>query len=113
MTKRNRPHELKIYLNDDELLILKTKMEKAGITSKSYYIRTLILYGLVYQVDMSYLRDYETSISKIGVLINQIAYKANSTNSIYAEDVNRLKEYMTKIWQLQTSMLLQKPSLNQ
>ena len=51
MAKRERQNELKIYLNNDEQYILEQKFEISGMKSKSSFIRHLILYGYVYDVD--------------------------------------------------------------
>ena len=45
-------------------------------------------------------------IQKIGVNINQIAHRVNSTDTIYARDIEELKEGLARIWQLQRSNLL-------
>ena len=48
---RTRKNELKIYLSDNEKYILDRKVELSKRKSASDYIRTLILFGFVYDVD--------------------------------------------------------------
>ena len=58
MANRERKNELKIYLSDDEQYILEQKAKASGMKSKSTFLRRLILYGFVYDIDYSDLRDY-------------------------------------------------------
>ncbi len=113
MPNRSRTHELKVFLNDDEYRILLGKTKLSGMPSKSAFIRQLIIEGVVYDVDYSYLREYNYQLGKIGNNINQIAHKANSTDSIYKADIDKLKEDMENIWRLQRSMLSKQPFLTQ
>ena len=58
MANRERRNELKIYLSDDEQYILEQTVKASGMKSKSTFLRRLILYGFVYDIDYSDLRDY-------------------------------------------------------
>ncbi len=81
--------------------------------SRSAFIRQMIIEGIVYEVDYSYLREYNYQLGKIGNNINQIAHKVNTTGSIYKSDIDQLKKEMEQLWQLQKSMLSQQPFLTQ
>ena len=113
MTNRERQNELKVYLNDDEQYILEHKWKLSNMKSKSAFIRHMILYGYVYDVDYEYLREYNTLLSHISGSLNQIAKRINSTENVYEDDINEVKELMKKVWQLQKSMLSKQPSIKQ
>ena len=49
--------------------------------SMSAFLRKLILYGYVYDVDYSYLRNYNTELGHISSNLNQIAKRVNSTGN--------------------------------
>lgn len=83
---RTRKNELKIYLSDNEKYILDRKVELSKRKSASDYIRTLILFGFVYDVDYSYLKQYNETLGKISGNLNQIAKRINSTGNVYEED---------------------------
>ena len=57
MANRNRTNPVQFYLSDDEQYILNTKFKASGMKSMSAFLRKLILYGYVYDVDYSYLRN--------------------------------------------------------
>ena len=61
MANRERKNELKIYLSDDEQYILEQKVKASGMKSKSAFLRRQILYGFVYDIDYSELREYNAA----------------------------------------------------
>ena len=109
MANRKRTNPVQFYLDDDEQYILVEKFRLSGMKSKSAFLRKLILYGYVYDVDYSYLRNYNTELGRISSNLNQIAKRVNSTGNIYKEDINEVKELMNKVWRTQKSMLSKQP----
>ena len=53
MANRNRTNPMQFYLSDDEQYILTTKFKASGMKSISAFLRMLVLYGYVYDVDYS------------------------------------------------------------
>ena len=97
MANRNRTNPVQFYLSDDEQYILNTKFKASGMKSMSAFLRKLILYGYVYDVDYSYLRNYNTELGRI------------SSRNIYQEDIDEVKELMNEVWHTQKSMLSKQP----
>ena len=109
MANRKRTNPVQFYLNDDEQYILDEKFRVSGMKSKSAFLRKLILYGYVYDMDYSYLRNYNTELGRISSNLNQIAKRINSTGNIYQEDMDEVKELMNEVWRTQKSMLSKQP----
>lgn len=109
MKNRTRKNVLYLRLSDDEMRILNAKTKLSGMSSRSSFLRQLIIEGLVYDVDYSYLREYNAQLGKIGGNINQIAKRINETRSIYQTDINEIQKEMDKLWQLQKSMVSRQP----
>lgn len=109
MANRKRTNPVQFYLDDDEQYILDEKFRVSGMKSKSAFLRKLILYGYVYDVDYSYLRNYNTELGRISSSLNQIAKRINSTGNIYQEDIDEVKELMNEVWRTQKSMLSKQP----
>ncbi len=105
MTKREHKNELKIFMSDNEQYILEQKVKISGMKSKSTFLRRLILYGFVYDIDYSDLRDYNATLGKISGNLNQIAKRMNVTGNVYKADAEEVKKLMNKIWYTQKSML--------
>ena len=113
LANRTRTNRNEFHLNDDEQYILDEKFNLSGMKSKSAFLRKLILYGYVYDVDYSYLRNYNTELGRISSSLNQIAKRINSTDHIYQEDMDEVKELMNEVWRTQKSMLLKQPLIKQ
>ena len=113
LANRTRTNRNEFHLNDDEQYILDEKFKLSGMKSKSAFLRKLILYGYVYDVDYSYLRNYNTALGRISSSLNQIAKRINSTNHVYQEDMDEVKELMNEVWRTQKSMLLKQPLIKQ
>lgn len=113
LANRTRTNRNEFHLNNDEQYILDEKFKLSGMKSKSAFLRKLILYGYVYEVDYSYLRNYNTELGRISSSLNQIAKRINSTNHIYQEDMDEVKELMNEVWRTQKSMLLKQPLIKQ
>ena len=109
MANRTRIHRNEVYLDDKEQFILEAKFKESKMKSKAAFLRKLILFGFVYDVDYSYLRNYNTELGRISKSLNQIAKRINSTNHIYQEDIDEVKELMNQVWHTQKSMLSKQP----
>lgn len=104
MANRERKHQVIVYLSDDEMRLLEQRCELNKM-NKSQVIRDLIIFGFNYYVDYGNLNKTIEELNAIGKNINQIAAKANKTNSIYKSDIETLQKDMKEIWQSLISML--------
>lgn len=101
------------YLSDEEARIFDAKIEKVGNISRSDFLRQLILYGCIYEIDTTYLREYINQISAIGNNINQITRNANINQYISKEEIEKTQKGVDELRQLLKSILSKNPSLNQ
>ena len=111
--KRNRKNAILLYLSDDEKNLLEAKWKLSGLPSKASFIRNLIVYGFVYDIDYSELKQYNTALSQINNNMNQIARKANTYDMATKEDIKKVKEMMDELWHIQRSMLSKQPLIRQ
>ena len=81
--------------------------------SKSAFLRRQILYGFVYGIDYSELREYNVTLGKISGNLNQIAKRMNATGNVYKADVEEVKKLMKQVWDTQKAMLSKQPSMKQ
>ena len=105
METRERKHRITLRLSEEEYRILREKMKECDYRDMSQTLRHLIVYGFLYEVDYSYLRENNIALGRIGTNINQIAHKVNETGSVFQSDIDDLRKEMDEIWQLQRSML--------
>lgn len=109
MANRERKNQMKFYASDEEKKLINDKMETAGISNFGAYARKMMIDGQIFNIDNSPLREAGPLLSRSSSNINQIAKRVNSTNSIYKEDIDEIKELMNEIWQLQKSILSSLP----
>ena len=87
-------------------------MELSKRKSASDCIRTLILFGFVYDVDYSYLRQYNETLGKISGNLNQIEKRISSTGNVYGEEMEEVKAIMDEVWKTQKAMLKTQPLIH-
>ena len=89
---RKRNFQIKFYVDEEELAFIKYKMTKAGIKNQSEYLRQMAVYGKTVYLDFSDLRPIYNEINKIGVNLNQVARIANTTGTLYRNDIADLRD---------------------
>lgn len=104
---RIRSHEIKIRATDYEYMLIKERKEKSGADSLNEYILKAAIDGYIINVDYSDFKQLIFELNKIGVNINQIAHKVNSTNQVYQTDMDELQDNMKLIWKLIRAKLQQ------
>ena len=112
MANRRRTNPVQFYLNDEEQIIFDEKFRLSKIRSKSDFLRQMILYGYVYDIDYSYLRDYNVELGRISSSLNQIAKRVNTTDNLYQEDMDEIKKLMQQVWHTQKCMLSKQPLMH-
>ena len=107
MAQRFRQRKIYFYLSDEELERLNEKTRKLGIINRSNYIRKMILDGYVVHLDLKEIREMVSLLRRISNNLNQYAKVANSTGSIYAEDIRDLQSKQDELWQMMKKFLRQ------
>ena len=69
MEKRTRQNQFILRLSDDEQYILEEKFKASGMKSKSSFLRHLIIYGYVYDIDYSELREYNAALAAVQMFL--------------------------------------------
>ena len=89
-----------IRLSEEELKQLQEKAEKKGM-KESQYLRMLITNRpRDYPEIQDEIARLNNEINHIGVNINQIAKKVNTTGDLYPEEMQELKEMVKEIWHI-------------
>ena len=106
MDGRKRTVQVKFRVTEAERDLILEKMKLIPTNNMAAYLRKIAIDGYIVQVDHSDIRAMTAEIQKIGVNINQIARRVNSTGSVYQEDIDELKGALDEIWRLQRLSLL-------
>lgn len=103
--KRKRSIVLNFRVTEDEKTLILAKKRYCGFRSLEAYLRQAAVYEKINLYDFAEIKKMNKEINTIGVNINQIAARLNSTGNIYEEDITFLKEKVEEIWRLQKSIL--------
>ena len=106
MANRKRKIQLKIWVDEEEKELIQAKMKQLGTSQIGAYLRKMAIDGYVINFDTTDIKPFSKKLQKIGRNINQIAKRVNSTNSIYREDMEEIRERQKEIWLLQRRILL-------
>ena len=105
MANRTRKIVLRVPVTPEEQELIRQKMALLHTRNFSAYARKMLIDGYVVHIDTTDIRAQTAELQKIGVNINQIARRINSTGAVYAQDVEDIKGALAQIWQLQRSIL--------
>jgi len=103
---RKREIMLRFRVTEDERDLIYKKMRLLHTNNLAAYMRKIAIDGYILAVDNSDIKAMTAEIQKIGVNINQIAKRVNSTTRIYEQDITEIKEALEEIWRLQRLSLL-------
>ena len=106
MNGRKRAVQVKFRVTEEEKALIEEKMKLIPTRNMAAYLRKIAIDGYIIQVDHSDIKAMTAEIQKIGVNINQIARRVNSTGSVYQDDIDELKGALDEIWRLQRLSLL-------
>ena len=105
MTNRTRKIVLRVPVTPEERELIRQKMALLHTRNFSAYARKMLIDGYVVHIDTTDIRAQTAELQKIGVNVNQIARRINSTGTMYAQDIEDIKGALAKIWQLQRYIL--------
>ena len=91
---------MRLAVTDDEKNLIEEKMKILGTRNCGTYERNRLIDGYIIKVDYSEQRKLAAEVNKIGVNINQICKRINSTDRVYSEDVAELRKRMDEVWKL-------------
>ena len=100
MPDRTRPIRKEICLNEQELSVVRHKMNQLGTRNFGAYARKMLIDGYIIKVDYTEQKKLAAAVNKIATNINHVRRRINSTGHFYDADVAELKERMDDVWEL-------------
>lgn len=87
---RQRPIQVKFFVDEKELNLIKQKMEQMGTDNMSAYLRKIAIDGYIVNLDMPELRELASKMKRISNSENQIAKQLNTAGNIYEVDIEEI-----------------------
>jgi hypothetical protein len=102
MEKQNRKRSVQLLfrVTEKEKGLIQEKMRLLHTNNLAAYLRKIAIDGYIIAVDNSDLKAIAAEMQKIGVHINQMARRVNSTSRIYEQDFIELQRKVDEIWRL-------------
>lgn len=102
---RTRNNQINFYLSDEELKILKKKVEKSKL-SQSDYLRNCILNKPI--ISFGDTKVFLFELKKIGNNLNQLTRAVNQGKINCKNELDTLIKEVEKLWQLLKSLKVEK-----
>jgi len=96
---------IRVKLTKDDRRRIREKMEEAGITNMSAYIRKMAIDGYLVKLDMSDMNEVARLLRINSNNINQYAKRANESGSIYLEDIREIQNQQERLWESMKKIL--------
>lgn len=100
MPGRARPIRKEICLNEQELSLIRHKMNQLGTCNFGAYARKMLIDGYIIKVDYTEQKKLAAAVSHAAANINQVCRRINQTGRFYAVDIAELKARQEEIWSL-------------
>ena len=105
MAKRKRNIQI-LFCVPRRKKLIRRKMIESKTKNMGAYLRKMAIDGYIVNTDTTPLKKQYEEMHKIGVNINQIAKKVNSTGDLYPEEKQELKEMVKELWRILRSSQL-------
>lgn len=112
MANRNRPIQVKFRVTPEERALIDKRMEQVGTMNMAAYLRKMAIDGYVVKLELPELRDMISLLRRTSNNFNQIARRVNSTDRIYAEDIQEMKVMLEQLWEADNKILEKLASIN-
>ena len=100
MAERKRNKEIHFYVTEEERKLIRRKMIESKTKNMGAYLRKMAIDGYIVNTDTTPLKKQYEEMHKIGININQIAKKVNTTGDLYPEEMQELKEMVKELWHI-------------
>ena len=94
-----------LKITPEDRMRIREKMEEAGVTNMSAFIRKMAIDGYVIKLDLTDIKEVSRLLRINSNNINQYAKRANETGNIYLEDIKEIQEQQEKLWEIMKEIL--------
>ena len=100
MRKPRRARDIRVDLriSQEEYDLIQERMDKAGTTNMSAYIRKLALNGYVLHVDLAPVKELVSLQKRCANNLNQIAVRVNTYGGINTQEITALQRDYIALW---------------
>ena len=104
--------EIHIKMTNKEYEIIRGKMQDAGVVNMSAFMRKMAIDGYMILLDLSDVNEVVRLLKINSNNLNQVAKKANESDIIYIQDIRRLQNQQSEIWEAVKEILVRLSNIN-
>jgi hypothetical protein len=97
---------LRFFVTAAERDLIYEKMQLIDTDNLSAYLRKMAIDGYIIETDHADIKSVAAEMQRIGVNINQIARRVNTSGYAYQGDIEQVQEEVLEIWRLLRLSLL-------
>ena len=86
-----------VRFTQEQYIKLHERMSETGFKTMNSYIKKMALNGYIINLDLEPIAEPIKLMRNISSNINQISARVNSTDNVYAEDVEELKDHYSQL----------------
>lgn len=94
-----------LKITPEDRMRIREKMDEAGVTNMSAFIRKMAIDGYVIKLDLTDIKEVSRLLRINSNNINQYAKRANETGNIYLEDIKEIQGQQEKLWEIMKEIL--------
>ena len=98
---------VEFVMSEQDAELVKGRMAELGITNLSAYLRKMAVDGYIIHLDMGDIQEMVRLLRICSNNLNQYAKRANETGSVYAADVEDMRERYAELWEAANKILLE------
>lgn len=106
MSNRKRNIQILFCVTPEEKKLIRQKMILSKTRNMGAYLRKMAIDGYIINTNTAPFKQVYEEMHKIGVNINQIAKKVNTTGDLYPKEMEELKRMVNEIWHILKSFPL-------
>ena len=100
MANRKRTVQILFCVTPEEKKLICQKMVLSRTRNMGAYLRKMAIDGYIINTDTAPIKQVYEEMHKIGVNINQIAKKVNTTGDLYSYEMEELKRMVNELWRI-------------
>ena len=100
MANRKRNIQIIFCVTKEEKELIRRKMLLSKTRNMGAYLRKMAIDGYIISTDTTPLKQQFEEMHKIGVNINQIAKKVNTTGTVAQSDMDEVQRMVKEIWHI-------------
>ena len=102
---REYTDRIRVWIRKEDRELIEKKMEEAGISNLSDYIRKMAIDGYVIRLDLSDVKEVSRLLRINANNINQCAKRANDTGNIYYGEIKRIQAQQDQLWMMMKAIM--------